>query len=498
MVSAAQNEAEQAALRIQAIRRGSKARGEFKDTRDEEARRQWVEYYVQTGNYAEARELGWDDWAGNGDADAPGTPGSASDPPAPVARAESGVTTGPIAITGDDEREKAARLMQAHMRGSSARLAYRDKRDDEARSQWIAYYLALGDLDSARELGWDEADEEQAKAATALAKVRRGQLARRSLAAGVAMPGAMPFPDLPKPSNADNEDTPAEAEAVAPAEAEAVAPAKEEAVAPGTPERPKLTAAEREALVKAEREEFGGKTENEMALEAAQEGAPIFSARWFGKVWDGMLSPDKGKDHGQGDKGKDDGQGDEAAAEEAAAEEARRAKKMEEKAAILVQCWCRVVLAKIAVKNEGRKYRLLALYAHVEEKNAGKIQAAFRNRRPSAIAAGGESAGAEIASSASGGAASASSRLYAANLKEYETKAKEYETKARRAPLIVHCIVVVVVVVVQCTAALDCPPPALCHAPRHAPSVAPSAAHTQARPLTPHSRGAQPQTQPQT
>ena len=370
-----------AALKIQTIRRGSKARIEYKDTRDEEARRQWVEYYVQTGNYANAHELGWDD----GD--------SASDAPAPVARAESDVTTGPITITGDDEREKAVRLMQAHMRGSSARLAYRDKRDDEARSQWIAYYLALGDLESARELGWDEADEEQAKAATALAKVRRGQLARRSL---VAIPGAMPFPDLPKPRDADDEDTPAEDEA---------------ATAPATP---KLAAAEREAFVKAEREEFGGKTENEMALEAAQEGAPIFSARWFGKVWDGMLLPNKGTDNGEGG--------------EAAAEEARRAKQMEEKAAILVQCWCRVVLAKIAVKNEGRKYRLLALYAHVEEKNAGKIQAAFRNRRLSATAAGGE-----IAGRASEGVASAS---YAAN----------YETKARRAPLIVHCIVVVVVV----------------------------------------------------
>ena len=56
-------------------------------------------------------------------------------------------------------------------------------------------YLAQGDFQSARELGWDKADEEQAKAATALAKARRGQLARRSL---VVIPGAMPFPDLPR------------------------------------------------------------------------------------------------------------------------------------------------------------------------------------------------------------------------------------------------------------------------------------------------------------
>ena len=296
------NEAEQAAaaLKIQTIRRGSKARLAYRDVRDEEARRQWIEYYVQTGNLAEARELGWDD----------------GEDPAPVARAESDVTTGPIAgPIGDAEREKAARLLQAHARGSSARLAYRDKRDDEARSQWITYYLALGDLESARELGWDEADEEQAKAATALAAVcaeglglglglgfahptlnpnpspnpnpnpnpnphqaRRGQLARRSLAAGVAMPSGMPFPELPKPRNADNEDA-------------------EDEAAPPTPGRDAggLPAAEREAFrrpsVEAEPEAFGGKTENEMALDAVQEGAPIFSARWFGKVCDAPEPP---------------------------------------------------------------------------------------------------------------------------------------------------------------------------------------------------------------
>jgi len=334
-----------AAVKIQALKRGNSARGEYKDIRDEEARRQWVEYYVQTGDYAEARELGWD-----GDTDEPGTLDTALLKPSRLMPVESGVTTGPIAVTNDDERVKAARMMQAHARGSSARIQYRDKRDDEARSQWIAYYLALGDLESARELGWDEADKEQAQAATALAAARRGQLTRRSLGAGVAIPGGMPFPDLPKPS------------------------APEDEAAPATPERlgPSPTAADREAFASAEREAFGGKTENEMALETAQAGAPIFSSRWFGKVWDGMISPDK--------KGQGGEEGGEESSEKGG-EEARRVEKMQEKAAIIVQCWCRVVLAKVAVKNEGRKYRLLALYAHVEEKNATVIQVAFRNRQ---------------------------------------------------------------------------------------------------------------------
>ena len=52
---------EQAAVKIQALMRGNLARDKYKDIRDEEARRQWLKYYVLTGNYAEAHELGWDD-----------------------------------------------------------------------------------------------------------------------------------------------------------------------------------------------------------------------------------------------------------------------------------------------------------------------------------------------------------------------------------------------------------------------------------------------------
>ena len=53
--------AEQAAVKIQALMRGNLAREKYKDIRNEEARRQWLKYYVLTGNYAEAHELGWDD-----------------------------------------------------------------------------------------------------------------------------------------------------------------------------------------------------------------------------------------------------------------------------------------------------------------------------------------------------------------------------------------------------------------------------------------------------
>ena len=62
------------------------------------------------------------------------------------------------------------------------------------------------------------------------------------------------------------------------------------------------------------------------------------------------------------------------------------------KAAICLQSWCRMGLAKIVAKNEGRKEREQALYAYVKVKHARKIQAAFR-RRLSATAVGGELAG---------------------------------------------------------------------------------------------------------
>jgi len=124
-----------AAQKIQARQRGNSARTEFKDVRDEEARRQWVAYYLQLGNYAEARELGWE---------------------------------GLTCAASVDRRVKAANLMQAHARGSMARVEYRDKRDEEARRQWVAYYLALDDFEQARGLGWDE--QEQGLASKGLAQ----------------------------------------------------------------------------------------------------------------------------------------------------------------------------------------------------------------------------------------------------------------------------------------------------------------------------------------
>ena len=45
---------------ISKMYRGKKQRDEYRDLRDEEARQQWVDYYVHTGQLDAARELGWD------------------------------------------------------------------------------------------------------------------------------------------------------------------------------------------------------------------------------------------------------------------------------------------------------------------------------------------------------------------------------------------------------------------------------------------------------
>jgi len=346
---------EQAALKLQKIQRGNSARADFRDIRDEEARKQWVDYYVAVGNYAEARELGFQ----GEEAAEPVTREVAVSVPKPIESGEA-ATTGPMLVSESEAKEKAALLVQAATRGKAARDEYRDMRDEEARKQWVAYYIAAGDYAQARELGWDEEEDQQAEAATKLAAVRKGQMARRSLTGSSS-------------EEVDDEPVLVEAASESAINGDGSADPDEE-----------------------DGEKWGQARENELALQEAEAAIPIFSARWFGQVWD-ALKPK---------------------------EEMSPADKFDERekaAAVIVQCWARVVLARVAVrprpapprrrrqasasllaqpadhapckrrhpqppqvKNEGRKYRLLALYAHIEDKNAMKIQHAFRNKQSSA------------------------------------------------------------------------------------------------------------------
>ena len=117
---------------ISKMYRGKKQRDEYRDLRDEEARQQWVDYYVHTGQLDAARELGWDG--------------------EPVGDAEA-------APPSEDAEAQAAAKIQAIIRGKATRDDYQDTRDEVARKQWVAYYLSLGDKDGARELGWEEGDD---------------------------------------------------------------------------------------------------------------------------------------------------------------------------------------------------------------------------------------------------------------------------------------------------------------------------------------------------
>lgn len=287
-----------AALKLQKIQRGNSARTVARDTRDEEARKQWIQYYVAIGNYAEARELGWE-----GDESAePATREAAVSVPKPVESGEA-ATTGPMLVSEAEAKEKAALRMQAATRGKAARDEYRDMRDEEARTQWVTYYLAAGDYAQARELGWDEEDDKQVEAAMKLAALRKGQIARRSLTG----------------SSSDEVDD----------EPVLVAAGSESAInGDGSAETAKAAEATEEAKeveeAEVDDEKWGQARENKLALQTAEDAIPIFSARWFGQVW-GALTPKEEKDP------------------------ASKIGEREKAAAVIVQCWARVVLARVAV-----------------------------------------------------------------------------------------------------------------------------------------------------
>ena len=99
---------------ISKMYRGKKQRDEYRDLRDEEARQQWVDYYLQIGDEAQARDLGW---RPEGEAAAvtmadepPGAPPAA----APAADDAAGGD-------GGGKEAAAAAAIQAAMRASSVR-----------------------------------------------------------------------------------------------------------------------------------------------------------------------------------------------------------------------------------------------------------------------------------------------------------------------------------------------------------------------------------------
>mmetsp|Transcript_9340 Transcript_9340/g.27202 ORF Transcript_9340/g.27202 Transcript_9340/m.27202 type:complete len:523 (-) Transcript_9340:218-1786(-) len=135
------------------------AEGDDYHEEEEEYRRQeWVKYYVESGDYASARSLGWD-----GEPLGAGAKGSA--PP----------TTRPIS----DEDAAAVRI-QSRYKAWSRTQKYKDERDEAARLQWIEYFVATKQYDAARQYGWDGTvpSTETERAATMIQSRFRGHRER--------------------------------------------------------------------------------------------------------------------------------------------------------------------------------------------------------------------------------------------------------------------------------------------------------------------------------
>lgn len=114
--SLSQQEQHRAAIKLQRRQRGNSARAVYsvaRDVRDEEARREWVAFHLAAGEFAEARAL-------------------------MMAAEEESVVAA------------AAARIQAAARGGAVRAVFRDVRDAERARRWFEYYVASGDLDSAR------------------------------------------------------------------------------------------------------------------------------------------------------------------------------------------------------------------------------------------------------------------------------------------------------------------------------------------------------------
>ena len=95
-----------------------------------EARRQyWIKYHFARGEYAQAQALGW----------------------VPLQN-----LTHPQMMDQTSSRVKfmAACKIQARQKSKQQRREYVWMLNEKARTEWIDYYLKLGDFDSASDLGW--------------------------------------------------------------------------------------------------------------------------------------------------------------------------------------------------------------------------------------------------------------------------------------------------------------------------------------------------------
>lgn len=115
----------------------------------EESRKQWIAYYVSTGQHAQAREYGWDGEEVERVEAAP--PPVMPGPAKPERAVPSSSCESPI--------DESATKIQSIYRGKTAR----DQKEEMSRLEWIQFYRGTGQLSKAKELGWEPEAEAQSQ-----------------------------------------------------------------------------------------------------------------------------------------------------------------------------------------------------------------------------------------------------------------------------------------------------------------------------------------------
>ena len=270
------------------------------------------------------------------------------------------------------DEERAAIKVQSLIRGRSGRADYALVRDEEACRQWITYYVALGEYEDAEELGWDGVSpppptKEELEANIAAMEMDQGLEAdapsETTQQGARTSRGEQLYEEATRSSRASKEAE--KATVLSPRWLAQIAQSAAGAVvgagggllaAAGSPfgsSSKQIRAAivvqtwARVVLARAAvRSERRAQAEAELELAQLERQASIIQGAWSHKK------------AGQ-----------------------RSAADMEERAAVLVQSWARVMLAKIAAYHQERQLRLLAFFTHIEDKQASAIQRAYRAAR---------------------------------------------------------------------------------------------------------------------
>jgi hypothetical protein len=275
------------------------------------------------------------------------------------------------------EEERAAIKVQSLIRGRSGRADYALVRDEEACRQWITYYVALGEYEDAEELGWDGVDpppptEEELEANIAAMEMDEGLKA--DAPSETPQQGARPsrgeqlYEEATRSSSSSKEAE--KATVLSPRWLAQIAQSAAGAVVDAGG-----------GLLAAAGSPFGSSSKQIRAAIVVQTWARVVLARAAVRA-ERRAQAEAELELGQLERQASIIQG--AWSHKKAGQ--RSGVDIEQRAAVLVQSWARVLLAKIAAYHQERQVRLLAFFTHIEDKQASAIQRAYRAARAIRIA----------------------------------------------------------------------------------------------------------------